>query len=164
MKAVVLTLGCKVNQCESEYLLYQLKECGYEVSENLEAADLYIINTCAVTAEAEKKSRQTVAKINKLNCGAKIIVTGCASQNNPQAFINKDNVSFICGARNKFDIIEQIPLVGGVDAERRHCERSAATGWFKFKETRKRFFLPCYLLLVTCPLKKHTFTYERTSP
>lgn len=112
MKAVVLTLGCKVNQCESEYLLYQLKERGYEVSESLEPANLYIINTCAVTKEAEKKSRQAVAKINKINDSAKIIVTGCASQNNPQAFITKNNVTLVYGARNKTDIINQLDKQG----------------------------------------------------
>ena len=55
MKAVVFTLGCKVNSCESESLIAGLKSKGYETSEELCAADLYIINTCAVTAEAEKK-------------------------------------------------------------------------------------------------------------
>ena len=59
MKAVVFTLGCKVNECESDSLIAGLKERGYEVSDKLVYADLYVINTCAVTAEAEKKSRQT---------------------------------------------------------------------------------------------------------
>lgn len=65
MKAVVFTLGCKVNECESESLIAGLKERGYEVSDKLEKADLYIINTCAVTAEAEKKSRQAASRIKK---------------------------------------------------------------------------------------------------
>lgn len=55
MKAVVFTLGCKVNDCESESLIAGLKNIGYEVSDKLEKADVYIVNTCAVTAEAEKK-------------------------------------------------------------------------------------------------------------
>ena len=59
MKAVVFTLGCKVNECESDSLIAGLSERGYEVSDKLVPADLYIVNTCAVTAEAEKKSRQT---------------------------------------------------------------------------------------------------------
>ena len=55
MKAVVFTLGCKVNSCESASLKGGLENLGYETSEELSFADLYIINTCAVTAEAEKK-------------------------------------------------------------------------------------------------------------
>ena len=54
-KAVVFTLGCKVNDCESGSLMQGLSALGYAVSERLEAADLYILNTCAVTGEAEKK-------------------------------------------------------------------------------------------------------------
>ena len=73
MKAVVFTLGCKVNECESDSLISGLKERGYEVSDKLEYADLYVVNTCAVTAEAEKKSRQTASRIKKLNPNAKII-------------------------------------------------------------------------------------------
>ena len=67
MKAVVFTLGCKVNSCESSLLLTLLKEKGYEVSTELGFADLYVINTCAVTQEAEKKSRQAVARVRKFN-------------------------------------------------------------------------------------------------
>ena len=58
MRAVVYTLGCKVNDVESGSIIRGLEELGYTVSRELELADLYIINTCAVTAEAERKSRQ----------------------------------------------------------------------------------------------------------
>ena len=57
MKAVVFTLGCKVNSCESASLINGLESLGYETSDELSYADLYVINTCAVTAEAEKKPR-----------------------------------------------------------------------------------------------------------
>ena len=78
MKAVVYTLGCKVNDVESGSIIRGLEGLGYEVSRELETADLYIINTCAVTAEAERKSRQTVGKAIKKNPNAKVIVCGCA--------------------------------------------------------------------------------------
>ena len=55
MKAVVFTLGCKVNSCESSSLINGLNSLGYETSDELGYADVFIINTCAVTAEAEKK-------------------------------------------------------------------------------------------------------------
>ena len=79
MKAVVFTLGCKVNDVESGSLVHGLKTLGYEVSRELEKADLYVLNTCAVTGEAERKSRQTVGKLQKLNPNARVIVCGCAS-------------------------------------------------------------------------------------
>ena len=87
MKAVVYTLGCKVNDVESGSIIRGLEALGYEVSRELETADLYIINTCAVTAEAERKSRQTVGKALKGNPKAKIIVCGCASQKSPESFM-----------------------------------------------------------------------------
>ena len=60
MKAVIFTLGCKVNSKESLSIKSGLLSKGFKVSEKLEYADLYVINTCAVTAEAEKKSRQAM--------------------------------------------------------------------------------------------------------
>ena len=91
MKAVVFTLGCKVNDVESGSIIRGLEERGYEVSREMVDADLYIVNTCAVTAEAERKSRQTVGKAVKKNPSAKIIVCGCASEKSPTAFFEKAN-------------------------------------------------------------------------
>ena len=107
MKAVVFTLGCKVNGYESSTLITGLKELGYETSDKLEEADLYIINTCAVTAEAEKKSRQAVTRARKHNPFAKIIVCGCASEHSPESFKEK-GVSLVTGALNKDKIIDII--------------------------------------------------------
>ena len=105
MKAVVFTLGCKVNSCESSSLINGLVQLGFEVSENLEYADVYIINTCAVTLEAEKKSRQAVSRVRKFNKNAKIFITGCASENNPQSFASKDGVVVVTGTRKKDKIL-----------------------------------------------------------
>lgn len=113
MKAVVFTLGCKVNSRESAGIMQGLKERGYEVYDDWTSADLYIINTCAVTAEAEKKSRQAIARAKKYNENAKIIICGCAAQNHPQAFYDKGAFAVV-GARNKerlFDLLD----IGGVD-------------------------------------------------
>ncbi|MBQ3166306.1 MAG: tRNA (N(6)-L-threonylcarbamoyladenosine(37)-C(2))-methylthiotransferase MtaB, partial [Clostridia bacterium] len=101
MKAVIFTLGCKVNSCESAALATGLKELGYEVTDKLSYADLYVLNTCAVTKEAEKKSRQAVARIRAFNKNARIIVAGCASQHNPESFLKKEGVYLVTGAINK---------------------------------------------------------------
>ena len=105
MLASVITLGCKVNEYESQSILSQLKSNGYEIAEGLVRADVYIINTCAVTNIAEKKSKQVLAKLEKLNPQAKIIVCGCAVQNNPTQFLVKPNVIAITGNFGKHDIM-----------------------------------------------------------
>lgn len=108
MKAVVFTLGCKVNECESDSLIAGLIQAGYEVSDKLVPADLYIVNTCAVTAEAEKKSRQTSSRIAKLNPDAPVIFTGCAAQKNPQAFASKANARLVTGVFSKNEILNNL--------------------------------------------------------
>lgn len=112
MKAVVFTLGCKVNECESDSLITGLINRGYEVSDKLEYADLYIVNTCAVTAEAEKKSRQTASRIEKLNPKAEIIFTGCAAQKSYENFSAKKNARLITGTFSKNKILEMLDKRG----------------------------------------------------
>lgn len=112
MKAVVFTLGCKVNECESDSLIAGLIERGYEVSDKLVPADLYVVNTCAVTAEAEKKSRQTASRIKKLNPNAKIIFTGCAVQKNSESFADKSSEYLITGTFNKNKILQMLDESG----------------------------------------------------
>lgn len=97
MKIVVFTLGCKVNRSESDSLIRALTEDGHEVTDELVPADLYIVNTCAVTGEAEKKSRQMSSRIQALNPEAKIIFTGCAAENNPESFMKKSNTMLVTG-------------------------------------------------------------------
>lgn len=96
----IVTLGCKVNQCESAAIAATLKANMFDASEGLDPADVYILNTCSVTAEADKKSRQYIAKMRKLNPECRIIVVGCSSQNKPENF-NKPNVFAVGGTDNK---------------------------------------------------------------
>lgn len=105
MKISVISLGCKVNTCESESIIAKLRNLGHEVVSEFEIADAYIINTCAVTAEAEKKSRQCVARVRKYNPNAKIYIMGCASERNFEQFQNK-NAEFICGNATKEQVCE----------------------------------------------------------
>lgn len=89
MKAVVFTLGCKVNEVESASIMASLENMGFETSDKLGLADIYVLNTCAVTKEAEKKSRQLIARAKKFNPDAKIFVCGCASEKDRQTFVQK---------------------------------------------------------------------------
>lgn len=109
MKTIsIITLGCKVNQVESEQLAEQLHKDGYQVSMGLNTSDIYIINTCAVTNEAERKSRNIMAKLLKLNPNAKIYVCGCSSENNPDKFKKGDYVKKIVGNPDKKLLVEAI--------------------------------------------------------
>ncbi len=112
MKIVVYTLGCKVNQYESESLCAVLQKQGHEVFTHLTKADLYVVNTCAVTNEAERKSRQVIAKCRKLNTNAKIIVCGCASEKNASQFEKLKNVTYIIGVANKLSIADNLSSKG----------------------------------------------------
>lgn len=104
-KVSLINLGCKVNKYELDCLGRILQENGYEVTAKKEVADYYIVNTCAVTNEAEKKSRQFIGKLSKLNKNAKIVVMGCASQAHPEAFKSKQGVVAVVGCTKREDIL-----------------------------------------------------------
>ena len=138
MLASVITLGCKVNEYESQSILNQLKCVGYEITEGLVYADVYIINTCAVTNTAERKSRQVLSKIEKLNPVAKIIVCGCAVQNNPTQFLANKNVIALTGNAGKEEILKFIEKENKVLPEIDHkCYKNMA----RPIETRTRQFI-----------------------
>lgn len=111
MKVSVLTLGCKVNKYESDALIFELKSRGIDATDNLEEADAYIINTCAVTNEAERKSRQMIERARKFNPNAEIYVMGCASQNRPVQFEDR-NVKMIIGTAGKKKIADELSHSG----------------------------------------------------
>ena len=113
-----------MNKYESDALIFELKNKGFEATDNLEEADAYIINTCAVTNEAEKKSRQMIERARKFNANAKIFVMGCASQNRPAQFDGK-GVEFIIGNANKKKILEK------VEADFANCNEVSLKNNFK---------------------------------
>lgn len=109
MKTVsIITLGCKVNQVESEQIAEKLESYGFDVSMGLGVSDIYVINTCAVTNEAERKSRNYIAKILKLNPSAKIYVCGCSSENDPNKFKKGEYVVKVIGNKDKLLLAETI--------------------------------------------------------
>ena len=106
MRVVVFTLGCKVNEAESASIMAALEKMGYEVDDRLSYADAYVLNTCAVTREAERKSRQLIARAKKFNPEAKIFVCGCATEKDKDSFLRR-GAAFVTGARRKQDIIDE---------------------------------------------------------
>lgn len=114
MKIGIITLGCKVNQYESDCIAGELKKLGHTVVTTLQVCDLYIINTCAVTTIAERKSREFVAKFEKLNKDAKVIVCGCASEHSQEQFLKRKNVALVIGTGGKNKISGILNHIGNL--------------------------------------------------
>ena len=108
MKVSVITLGCKVNEYESQSIMNEFLSAGYEVGEGLIPADIYVVNTCSVTNIGDRKSRQVLAKIEKLNPKAKVVVCGCSVQNNPDKFLSHPQVVAAIGNEGKYDILNAL--------------------------------------------------------
>ena len=102
MKIAVYTLGCKVNIYESEYVISLLKENNYELVDFNDFADVYIINTCSVTNESDKKARKIIREAKKNNPNSIVVVMGCYSQ------VSSDEIEadIIIGNKDKSKIIE----------------------------------------------------------
>ena len=107
----VATLGCKVNQFESEALIDALERKGYALIPFEEGADITIINTCTVTHRADFQSRQIVRRAFRSNPNSLIIVTGCYPQVEPDAFIKMKEVRYLFGNGEKNQIPDLLPLM-----------------------------------------------------
>ncbi|HPU17714.1 MAG TPA: tRNA (N(6)-L-threonylcarbamoyladenosine(37)-C(2))-methylthiotransferase MtaB [Bacillota bacterium] len=104
--AAIITLGCKVNQYESEAIAERLVALGFDVLSPADACDVYIINTCTVTAEADRKSRQMIRRARSLNPGAAVIVCGCYAQGSPLEVAKIDGVAFVSGSGDKLRVAD----------------------------------------------------------
>lgn len=101
----ILTLGCKVNQYESEAIAEAFVAKGAHIVPPDERADVYVINTCTVTAESDRKAGQLIRRAAHLNPNARILVTGCFSQSAPEAVAALPFVDYICGNTNKMSVV-----------------------------------------------------------
>lgn len=102
------TLGCKVNQSETEAFVALFRERGYEIVNFEEKADVYIINTCTVTHLADRKSRQMIRRALKFNSQAQVVVTGCYAQTNAEAIRKIAGVSLIVGTNKKSRLVDLV--------------------------------------------------------
>lgn len=108
MKIAFHTLGCKVNQYETESMREKFCANGYSIVGETDFADAYIINTCTVTALADRKSRQYIRRMKKLNPDSVILVTGCYVQVNPDQVSAIEGVDIICGTNEKENAVRYI--------------------------------------------------------
>lgn len=105
MKAAFTTLGCRVNQYETEAMTEKFIKEGIEIVPFEEFADVYVINTCTVTNMGDKKSRQMIGRARRQNSLAVIAVVGCYSQVDPKNVSQIEGVDVVLGTRNKGDIV-----------------------------------------------------------
>lgn len=105
-KVAFYTLGCKVNQYETEAMSELFSKNGYSVCDFDTFADIYVINTCTVTGMSDRKSRQIIRRARKQNENAYIIVTGCYAQVAPDDIAKIDGVNLVLGAKEREKIIE----------------------------------------------------------
>lgn len=103
-----ITLGCKVNQYDSDAMRTLFIKNGYKVAESDVPADVYVVNTCSVTSIGDRKSRQMVRRIRRENPSAVIAVAGCYAQLAPEVFEKMGNVDVIVGMQNRSRIVEYV--------------------------------------------------------
>ncbi len=108
MKIAFHTLGCKVNQYESEAIAAAFEQQGYTVVDEREFADVYVINTCTVTSIADKKSRQYIRRMKKVNPQSVVVVTGCYAQISPDEVSAVEGVDIVAGTNEKSHLVNYV--------------------------------------------------------
>ncbi len=107
-KVAFYTLGCKLNYSETSGIARQFTTAGYVVVPFTHAADVYVINTCSVTENADKKCRKVVKEALKHSPNAYITIVGCYAQLKPEEITKIEGVDMVLGAAEKFDIINHL--------------------------------------------------------
>src|SRR2546430_1125965 len=104
----VTTLGCKVNQADSEAIGDQMSAAGYAQRDFAEDADVYIVNTCTVTHLGDRSSRLLISQAHRRHPEALLVVTGCYAEMNPQAVSALPGVDMVVGNRGKDTLVNAI--------------------------------------------------------
>ena len=112
-KVAIYTLGCKVNQYESDAMYMMFKNNNYEMVDFEDKADIYVINTCTVTGTGDKKSRQIIRRARRKNSEALVVVTGCLAQVWDKEGVELPEVNLIVGNQDRKNIIEFIEKYEG---------------------------------------------------
>ena len=107
-KVALTTLGCKLNYSETSTISRQFKNAGYEIVNFDQFSDIYIINTCSVTENADKQFKSYVSKVLKINSNAFIVAIGCYAQLKPKELADVNGVDLVLGSKEKFNILEYL--------------------------------------------------------
>ncbi|MDW7674806.1 MAG: tRNA (N(6)-L-threonylcarbamoyladenosine(37)-C(2))-methylthiotransferase MtaB [Bacillota bacterium] len=167
-KVAFYTLGCKVNQQDSESLASMFEEGGYETVDFKEAADVYIINTCTVTHLGDRKSRQMIRRAIKENPEAKVVVTGCYAQTSPGEVLAIAGVDLVVGTKDRKEIVslveklkksnQPVNLVDNIMASKEFEElplpsSSRARAFIKVQEGCNQFCTYCIVPYARGPIR-----------
>ncbi|OJU75891.1 MAG: tRNA (N(6)-L-threonylcarbamoyladenosine(37)-C(2))-methylthiotransferase MtaB [Bacteroidetes bacterium 47-18] len=124
------TLGCKLNYSETSTLSRTLENEGFVKKDFDDVADVYVINTCSVTENADKECRQLVRRIQKRAPASFVVITGCYAQLKPREIADIEGVDLVLGAAEKFNIVEHISnLTKGEPAKVHSCEIDEVEGF-----------------------------------
>lgn len=163
-KVKFLTLGCKVNLYETEAMKGLFEKSGYEVTEN-EDADVFVINTCTVTAMSDRKSRQMIRRAKKKNPQSIVAVVGCYSQVSPDEVAKIEDIDIIMGTTDRTKIVEYVEAFDGnrqtyvkseipkifEDLKSTHQSRTRAT--LKIQDGCRNFCTYCIIPFARGPLR-----------
>jgi len=98
------TLGCKLNFAESSTIFRQLNEIGFIKNDFNQESDLYVINTCSVTENANKECRRLIRKAKRITPNSFVVITGCFAQLKPKSISEMEGVDMVLGANDKFNL------------------------------------------------------------
>lgn len=171
-KVTFLTLGCKVNQYETEAMQELFKKSGYEICDESEKCDVYVINTCTVTNLSDRKSRQFISRAKKKNKDAILAVVGCYSQVSPDEIEAIDEVDVIIGTKNrakivdlcekakksnlKFNIVSELTKDCGFDVLSIENQESKTRAYIKIQEGCNMFCTYCIIPYARGPIKSRS--------
>ena len=108
MKAYIVTLGCKVNQYESQAMLEELCRAGFAPAQAEEDADVVIINSCTVTAASDQKMRKLLHRARRKNPQGLLVLTGCMPQAFPEAAAELAEADLVLGTSNRRELVPSI--------------------------------------------------------
>ena len=124
------TLGCKLNFSETSTLSRQLELEGFEKKQFTEQADVYVINTCSVTENADNECRQLVRRVQRLAPESFIVITGCYAQLKPTEIATIPGVDLVLGAAEKFNLVQHLAnLTKGDETKICSCDIDTLTGF-----------------------------------
>lgn len=169
MKAAFYTLGCKVNQYDTQAMRELFEAAGYQTVDFDDIADVYVINTCTVTATGDKKSRQMISRARGKNPQARIVVAGCYAQRAPEEVLALPGVSLVIGSKDRSRVVELVEnitnknynAVGSLKDEREFEELIATRegltrAHLKIQEGCDRYCTYCVIPYARGPLRSRS--------
>ena len=155
-KVALDTLGCKLNQAETELLAEQLAEAGYRLVSSADEADVYILNTCTVTHIADRKSRHLLRQAHRQNPDARLVAIGCYAERSPQELARIDGVHLVLGNEQKPYLLQRLQesaclsrlLSVPRDVTSRHYNGCRTRAFIKVQDGCRNFCAYCIVPLV----------------